>query len=98
MIREAKNNKLNYLSYLTPHNLQRYAQHMKKGEINHGRSNWKKGAYPKEEYLESAMRHLLALWEETETGVKHTTEDNASAVIFNIFGLMHEEYLEEDLD
>ena len=85
MLREDKNAKLNYLSYFTPYTLERYATHMKQGELKHGRSNWKKGGYPQEEYLESAMRHLMALWNED------SSEDHASAVIFNMVGYMHEE-------
>lgn len=88
MVRENKDEKLNHLSYTTPENMERYARHMKAGEIAHGRSNWKKGGYPKEEYLESAMRHLLALWR------GDTSEDHASGVRFNMEGYMHEEHLE----
>ena len=92
MVRETKDHKLNYLSYLTPQGLNRYAEHMKKGEQKHGRGNWQKGGYPKKEYLESAMRHLVALWEEKDN------EDHAAAVIFNMFGYMHEEWLESNSD
>ena len=88
MVREDKNDKLNYLSYFTPYTLERYAHHMKHGEIKHGRRNWQKGGYPKEEYLESAMRHLLSLWAQ-----EITNEDHASAVIFNMLGYMNEEHL-----
>jgi hypothetical protein len=89
MIREDKDYKLNYLSYFTPYTLERYATHMKKGEIKHGRRNWQKGGYPKDEALESAMRHLLSLW----SGDK--TEDHASATIFNMLVYMNEEHLEQ---
>ena len=93
MVREDKSDKLNYLSYFTPYTLERYARHMKRGELTHGRSNWKKGSYPQDEYLESAMRHLLALWEGTPVD-----EDHAAAVVFNMMGYMHEEYLDGDFD
>jgi len=85
MIREEKDNKLNFLSYFTTAGLTRYAKHMKIGEIKHGRSNWKLGSYPKEEYLESTMRHLMLLAD------GDTTEDHAAACIFNMFGYMHED-------
>ena len=91
MIREAKDEKLNYLSYFTPETMQRYAIHMKHGEIKHGRKNWQKGGYPKEEYLESAMRHLWALW------AGKTDEDHASAIVFNMFGYMNEDTYEKML-
>jgi hypothetical protein len=87
MIRETKNDKLNYLSYLTPETLERYAKHMKQNEAKHGRRNWQKGGYPQEEYLESAMRHLVSLWKGDKS------EDHAAAVIFNMIGYMHEDEL-----
>lgn len=90
MVRESKDEKLNHLSYTTPHNIERYGRHMKLGEIKHGRSNWKKGSYPKEEWLESMMRHLMLAWEGDES------EDHISAIRFNCEGLMHQEYLEDN--
>ena len=95
MKRESKAEKLNHLSYTTPHNLERYARHMKKGEKAHGRSNWKKGGYPKIEYLESMQRHLNELWAENEAGHRLTDNDPAAALRFNVEGYMHEEWLEE---
>jgi len=90
MIREEKDNKLNFLSYFTTAGLTRYAKHMKIGEIKHGRSNWKLGSYPKEEYLESAMRHLMLVSD------GDVSEDHISAIIFNCFGYMHEEHVEDN--
>lgn len=92
MKREDKKEKLNHLSYWSPHALHRYALHMKKGEQTHGRFNWAKGGYPELEYLESAMRHLLAAWEhlEANNGIVEG-EDHLAAIIFNIQALMHEQ-------
>ena len=90
MIRENKDKKLNFFSYFTVEGLTRYADHMKLGEIKHGRANWMKGGYPKDEYLQSALRHLLRL----QAG--DTDEDHCAAVIFNMFGYMHEEGAEID--
>lgn len=85
MLREDKSAKLNYLSYLDPDVLERYASHMKKGEEKHGRSNWKKGGYPLDEYLESMFRHLNSL----VRGDKD--EDHASSLMFNVVGYMYEQ-------
>jgi len=85
MVREDKDEKLNFLSYITPQVFTRYARHMKIGEIKHGRANWQKGGYPKEEYLESAMRHLLLLADGDKT------EDHAAALMFNAIGYMNED-------
>ena len=87
MMREGKGDKLNFLSYITPEGLTRYARHMKIGEIKHGRKNWQKGGYPLDECLESAMRHLMLLAQDDKS------EDHASAVIFNMFLYMNEEHL-----
>tara|TARA_R110000782_G_scaffold268013_1_gene363950 strand:+ start:451 stop:753 length:303 start_codon:yes stop_codon:yes gene_type:complete len=88
MVRESKDEKYNHLSYTTPHNLTRYAAHMKLGEIKHGRSNWKKGGYNREEWFESMQRHLLLAWE------GDTSEDHLSAIRFNVEGIMHQEVIE----
>ena len=86
--RESKKGKLKYFNYFTPAILRRYGEHMEKWSLQHegvGSDNWQKGGYPKEEYLQSVMRHLLALQE------GDTSEDHAAAIVFNIFGYMHEE-------
>ena len=94
MLREDKSQKLNYLDYLDPHVLERYARHMKKGELAHGRGNWKKGGYPLEEYLESAFRHFVALWANIERSgpLVGSDEDHAAALMFNIVAFMREQY------
>jgi len=85
MLRENKAQKLNYLDYLDPGVLERYARHMKKGELKHGRGNWKKGGYPLSEFLESMARHLFSLWADK------TDEDHASALLFNVIAFMKEQ-------
>ena len=93
MKREDKGGKLNYLDYVSVGAMKRYAIHMKKGELVHGRGNWKKGGYPKHEYLESLMRHLMLLVENNEKGQKRRPqdEDHAAAIMFNIIGYLTEE-------
>lgn len=93
MYREDKSSKLNFLDYFTPEFMNRYGRHMKQGELRHGRGNFKKGGYPREEYLQSAMRHLVAVWEEYETGEKIGEEDHEMSVVFNILGFTHEVHL-----
>ena len=88
MKREDKEGKLNHLSYTDSKVMRRYGEHMKKGEKKHGRSNWKKGGYPKEEYLESIQRHLYNLVE------GRTNEDHAASIMFNIIGYMYEESID----
>lgn len=93
MVRQDKQTKLNHLSYWTAHALIRYGEHMKKGEIAHGRGNFQKGGYPKLEYLESAMRHIIAAWEHLETDCYESGEDHLAAVIFNCQALMNEQQI-----
>lgn len=91
MVREEKEGKLNHLSYWTHEALIRYAVHMKKGELKHGRANFQKGGYPKHEYLESMMRHLLAAWESIEDDCYVEGEDHLASIIFNAQALMNEQ-------
>ena len=91
MVREDKQSKPNYLDYFEPHVIERYGKHMKAAEARHGRGNWKKGGYPKLEYLESAFRHFMGLWK------GDTSEDHAAALLFNIIGYMHEEHLQDTI-
>lgn len=93
MKRENKRSKKNFLDYFDPYVLERYGSHMLQGAERHGSANWKKGGYPKREYLASLERHFLALWKELE-GEPPTDEDHAAAIMFNIVGFMYEEHLE----
>jgi len=91
MVREDKTNKPTYLQYFTPAVLKRYAERMKQFPAKYGlpSDNWKQGGYPKEEYLESLMRHLVDLYD------GDTSEDHAAGIMFNIVGYMHEQHLEK---
>jgi len=98
MIREGKDEKLNYLSYCDPLVDLRYAKYMKIGEKKHGAGNWKKGGYDKYEALQSLKRHLKLLTLEIEYGIVLEDIDHASGIRFNtdLFMLIEEqEKLEE---
>lgn len=62
--------------------LRRLAQHYENGALKYGDNNWQKGQ-PLKQYLNSAMRHLLAI-EECDL-----TEDHFAAVIWNIASMIH---------
>lgn len=62
--------------------LRRLARHYENGATKYGDRNWEKGQ-PLSRYLDSAMRHLIALLE-----CQHD-EDHASAVAWNAFAFIH---------
>lgn len=98
MIREGKEEKLNYLHYTDPLVEMRHAKYMKTGADKHGEGNWKKGGYPKYNYLQSLRRHLELLIIELEYGVVHEDIDHACGIRFNIDGYIlseEQEKLEE---
>lgn len=95
MYREDKNDKINHLSYIDPLVVLRYGHYMKEGELKHGRGNWKKGNYPKHEYLESLARHLQLLLLESDHDITIEDTDHAAAIMFNIIGFMYEEIMSE---
>ncbi len=92
-VRDSNEDKPNFLSYVDPAVLYRYGKYMKLAEKKYGRANWKKGI-PEEEYLESLTRHLIKLQalREGYKGKELEPEvDHASAIMFNIFGIMREQ-------
>jgi hypothetical protein len=91
MVREDKSSKLQYLDYLDIPTLERFARHMHKNGEKHGVDNWKKGGYPPRQYLQSLLRHAFDLAKELDGIEPVTDEDHASAIWFNIQGLMYEQ-------
>lgn len=62
--------------------LRRLAGLYERGAVKYGERNWEKGQ-PAMRYVDSALRHLNNLV------AGEQTEDHASAVAWNMFGLMH---------
>ena len=62
--------------------LRRLAVHYENGSKVYGDRNWEKGQ-PLSRYLDSAMRHLLAVLD------GETDEDHPSAVSWNLFAYIH---------
>jgi hypothetical protein len=98
MLREDKSGKLNFLDYEDLGALIRYARHMKRRELKHGRGAWKTAAYAAHyslaDHLQSIKRHLTALeFIASDLPVPHELqdypgEDHAAAIRFNVTAFM----------
>lgn len=90
-IRDTNANKEDYTETISWRAFKRYATYMTGKKAKYGAGNFKKGI-PASSYEQSLVRHLQKYMENKyEGGTVETNEDHLSAMIFNIFGLMHEE-------
>ena len=90
-VRDNQEGKEEYVETISWLALRRYAQYMTKMAAKYGRGNWVKGI-PIENSENAAMRHLQKYLANKYQGAKLEPEvDHLSAVIFNIFTLMHEQ-------
>lgn len=91
--RDDDNGKLDFEACLSPSVLRRYAEYMQKQRVQRDGSvrpddNWQKGI-PRDAYMKSAWRHFHSWWESHRNG--DIDEDEICAVLFNVFGYLHEE-------
>lgn len=94
--RDVDDSKLDYEGFLSPFVLERYAQYMHKcrlrnvppGESMRASDNWQKGI-PIPAYMKSLIRHVIDLWKHYDL-TNHVDEEMATAVMFNIMGMLHE--------
>lgn len=90
-IRDNDDKKEDYIETISWTAFKRYAQYMTGKKSKYGSGNFKKGI-PIESYEQSLVRHLQKYLENKyEDGNVETLEDHLSAMVFNIFGIMHEE-------
>ena len=90
-IRDTQEGKLDYVETLSFTALNRYIAYMTGKKIKYGSGNFKKGI-PIESYEKSLMRHIdKYMRNKFENGNDEKNEDHLSAIIFNVFGIMHEE-------
>ncbi|MFC6021524.1 dATP/dGTP diphosphohydrolase domain-containing protein [Plantactinospora solaniradicis] len=87
-VRDSQEGKLRY-DLISPLLLRRLAEHLEKGARRYGEHNWTKGI-PSGSYMASLLRHVEAY----RSGDRD--EDHLAAAVFNLMGLMHNEY--GDLD
>jgi len=90
-IRDSEDDKEDYIETISWTAFKRYAQYMTRCKKKYGAGNFKKGI-PTESYERSLVRHLQKyLVNKYEKGQEEPDVDHLSAIIFNCFGIMHEE-------
>lgn len=90
-IRDSEESKEDYVETISWTAFRRYAQYMTGKKSKYGSGNFKKGI-DIESYERSLTRHLQKyLVNKYEGGDIEKDEDHLSAMVFNLFGIMHEE-------
>lgn len=90
-IRDSQEGKEDYIETISWTAFKRYAQYMTGKKSRYGAGNFKKGI-PIESYEASLVRHLQKyLSNKYEGGNVEKEDDHLSAILFNVFGIMHEE-------
>ncbi len=94
-IRDKQEGKEDYVETLSWTALKKYAQYMTGKKVRYGAGNFKKGI-PIENYEQSLVRHLQTYFENKyEEGTKEVGDHHLCGVIFNAFGILHEEGMAE---
>lgn len=90
-IRDTQEGKESYVETISWSAFKRYAIYMTNKKTKYGSGNFKKGI-PIDNYEESLIRHMQKyLANKYEGGTVEPNEDHLSAIVFNVFGIMHEE-------
>jgi hypothetical protein len=90
-VRDSDDSKEDYIETISWTAFKRYSQYMTGKKKKYGAGNFKKGI-PIESYEQSLVRHLQKyLANKYEEGTAEKDEDHISAMVFNLFGIMHEE-------
>jgi hypothetical protein len=89
-LRDSQEGKEDYIETISWTAMKRYAQYMTGKKKKYGQGNFKKGI-PIQSYEQSLVRHLQKyLSNKHEQGQCEPQEDHLSAMLFNIFGIIHE--------
>lgn len=92
--RDTDEGKIDYEGHIDPYVLEEYGRYMNKHRIQsdgtqRASDNWQKGI-PSEQYVKSALRHVIDAWKEWRgKGRSEVLLDLSSAILFNVMGLMH---------
>lgn len=94
-VRENDDHKPDYVEALSYTALNRYVRFMTSKKTKYGANNFKKGI-PIESYERSLMRHIDKYFRNKyEGGDDEKGDDQLSAILFNVFGIMHQEEIFE---
>jgi hypothetical protein len=91
-IRDSQEGKEQYTETISWTAFKRYAEYMTGKREKYGQGNFKKGI-PIESYENSLVRHLVKYMVNKEGGSLEPEEDHLAAIVFNAFGIMHEQDL-----
>jgi hypothetical protein len=90
-IRDSEQGKESYVETISWTAFRRYSQYMTGKKEKYGAGNYKKGI-DIECYEESLMRHIVKYFANKYEGENlEKNDDHLSAILFNCFGIMHEE-------
>lgn len=90
-IRDTQEGKLDFIETLSYTALSRYIKYMTGKKEKYGSGNFKKGI-PIDSYEKSLMRHIDKYMRNKYEGASdELDQDHLSAMVFNIFGIMHEQ-------
>lgn len=99
--RDLDDSKLDFEGFLSPRVVQAFGEYMHKhrqtAEGLRPSDNWQLGI-PKDAYIKSLMRHVVALWRHhrgVATEIDGTLEDALAGVYFNNQGYWHEHLLKQ---
>ena len=95
--RDTEEGKLDYVGFLSPWALQRFAEYMDfHAQMADGSrrssDNWKRG-FPQDVLVKSLLRHVMAVWMDHEYGLgidQDEFESDLCGVIFNAQALLHQ--------
>lgn len=90
-IRDSQEGKEDYTETISWTGLKRYAQYLTEKKSKYGGGNFKKGI-PIDNYEQSMLRHVQKyMANKHENGNVEKDQDHLSAILFNVFGIIHEE-------
>lgn len=90
-IRDTQAGKTDFTETISWTAFARYAKYMTEKKAKYGSGNFKKGI-PIDSYEKSLLRHIHKyMVNKYEGGDDEKDQDHLSAIVFNVFGIMHEE-------